>query len=750
MRQHKRTRWMTYAIVGLLTTMSATACGGGDDSSTTNGGGGDGTTSGQNGDGTGTPDNRSQEGLGTVEGVAVLRGLQDHAGIQLQLHDSAGTAVATTSTITSGAYLLLNIEPGQYIISASWGDHTTERVVTQDVTVTANMLATVADLTLTPVGSITGQAKIGGSGRLGTEVFLPGTSYSARTDASGNYVMSGVPVGSYQVCAIAGGFATACVNDVAVAAAASVDAGMINITADAVVDSTTAALEGSVVLAGANAHNGVEIALAGTTIKTTSNADGTYTLIGVPQGQYNITYSAPDNSGWAQGLQIDSFQLISGVATQMPPVSIARGTVVRRLDGFIQNMQPVGDDGVLWRDHSVNQLMYRDLATGDERALGDLWVDRISPQSDVLVRGDNHQLLRVDITDGSTRILVDEANYTRVDREVYAAQYLWFVDITGTNSVIYRVAYDGLSAPEAVYTYSRGNYTGSYRPSPSGRYLLVDDDLNAAGNYGRILVDLNNNSKRWFAADVNLLDFSSDEQTIVYYGEPMTGDTDALVLVNTDGSGSVVHKDPSVTTSPRCGPYVIDAATNRYVYAVYDSNVGRTEVRTALMDESTTHTSHGDLPQSTSCGSVKVVGDQLLLGLFEGNRYDMPAYYSAPIDGSAPLTKLWGVGEDEQFHIDFLYQTDFLSGTKFLIPLRSWPDNRTRLWQIDLFNQANNRVVADTLPLQSAHGLDIHRLGYFNYAQPESGKALFTYAFGAYTHDYVGYNDYLISAPALP
>lgn len=75
-------------------------------------------------------------------------------------------------------------------------------------------------LQLARTGSVTGRvaAKAGKvSDLLGVDVFVPGTSYVAKTDAAGNYTISNVPVGRFTLVATKTGLGSASVDGVAVA-----------------------------------------------------------------------------------------------------------------------------------------------------------------------------------------------------------------------------------------------------------------------------------------------------------------------------------------------------------------------------------------------------------------------------------------------------------------------------------------------------------------------------------------------------
>jgi formylglycine-generating enzyme required for sulfatase activity len=84
-----------------------------------------------------------------------------------------------------------------YTIYASSKD-SQEKAVKSGITVTAGKSVRATELNLTPIGNISGKARLDGaaSGNLGIMVFIAGTSYAAMTDDTGAYTISGVPAGA--------------------------------------------------------------------------------------------------------------------------------------------------------------------------------------------------------------------------------------------------------------------------------------------------------------------------------------------------------------------------------------------------------------------------------------------------------------------------------------------------------------------------------------------------------------------------
>lgn len=95
-----------------------------------------------------------------------------------------------TTTDASGKYTFTGIPEGEYTLSAVTPDGA--QIVTSLAVRASNV--PVPDMQLKPLGTITGQVTLSGSGVMGAIVYAKGTSYAAITDASGNYSISDVPV----------------------------------------------------------------------------------------------------------------------------------------------------------------------------------------------------------------------------------------------------------------------------------------------------------------------------------------------------------------------------------------------------------------------------------------------------------------------------------------------------------------------------------------------------------------------------
>jgi hypothetical protein len=126
--------------------------------------------------------------------AAKVTAIATSSGTMLPDSQTVETTVVTNDT---GLYSFPRLDKGSYNIQA----------ISKDSLYTGLIAFTRVDTTFLDLGTdtlhgpgaIKGRALIGGSNMLGTWVFIPGTSYLAITDSLGNFTISWVPLGRYDV-----------------------------------------------------------------------------------------------------------------------------------------------------------------------------------------------------------------------------------------------------------------------------------------------------------------------------------------------------------------------------------------------------------------------------------------------------------------------------------------------------------------------------------------------------------------------
>ncbi len=191
-----------------------------------------------------------------------------------------------TMTDAEGVYVLSGLDTGTYFIEASRdGMKATSRaVVSPDA-------AAVVDLELTPTGSLSGTCELEGAetgDHAGTFVVIKGTDYIGYTGSDGSFEIHQIPVGSYQVSFVHGGYETYDYpQDVSIPAA------------EAYIFSQTQTLsslmggdiEGTVTAQDTQPIEGVMVRVADTDRYARTDADGFYRLENVPPGTHTVQFT---------------------------------------------------------------------------------------------------------------------------------------------------------------------------------------------------------------------------------------------------------------------------------------------------------------------------------------------------------------------------------------------------------------------------------------------------------------------------
>jgi hypothetical protein len=176
-------------------------------------------------------------------------------------------------TLPDGTYNLIARRPGSTYRAIKW----------------QVQAATFVDLDLTPTGTLKGKVVASGLGdSTGIEVFVPGTDIVGRTDANGNYTLTNVPVGSYQVAAKATGFGLGQAASTQVTAGQVATAGDISLAPAA---TAKGGLKGRLVYPDNSAASGVTVSIDGNGASgsTATKVDGTFTLSDLPATYVRLT-----------------------------------------------------------------------------------------------------------------------------------------------------------------------------------------------------------------------------------------------------------------------------------------------------------------------------------------------------------------------------------------------------------------------------------------------------------------------------
>lgn len=136
---------------------------------------------------------------------------------------------------------------------------------------------------LPSTGSIQGKITLQGKTDFaGIDVFVPGTSFIAKTDSLGNFVILFIPEGTYAVRAEKLGFQAHQIENVRVVSTQATDLSQIILSPTVTVGSVS----GKAFLLNQSNHQGIQLKIAGVTTSTSS--DGSYLVNNVPVGSHTL------------------------------------------------------------------------------------------------------------------------------------------------------------------------------------------------------------------------------------------------------------------------------------------------------------------------------------------------------------------------------------------------------------------------------------------------------------------------------
>jgi len=241
----------------------------------------------------------------TLAGAVTLEALDasepDLSGVLVSV---PGTSL-TASTDAAGHFTLTGVEPGSWTVQATKAGYKSATVTGVTVTLDdGNSTVAVPTLDLLVArGDILGRVALQldalsgekEASAAGVGVSLSGRPGAAFTDVAGNFLFSGVPVGTYVITASKYGFKTDSIQLV------EVTEGRITVLAELVLPPDPGGVEGAVLVLGASDSAGVTVRARGTSLSgtptevvTLSDAAGAWRISPLPAGSYNVTFEKTD------------------------------------------------------------------------------------------------------------------------------------------------------------------------------------------------------------------------------------------------------------------------------------------------------------------------------------------------------------------------------------------------------------------------------------------------------------------------
>jgi len=305
------------------------------------------------------------------------------SGVRMILQSSDYSVYVETTTDAEGDYSFTELPLGDYRVKAEpsgglatqwWQGASSEFEATLVGISTAGQSVAAIDFLLEEGASISGTVRgADGESIAGLEVFaesMSWNSYSVFTDASGDYTISGLPVGEYRLKVVGGdGWLGEWWNGATTRNTASIIT--IAFTGQAITGKDFqlergGSISGTVTGPDGTPLESVEVwaqpeSWESGALFTTTDASGAYTLAGVANERYTIRFIAPSGSGlrtqywqgadwareadWVTGVQGAS---LSGISAQLLEGATASGTVIDAvtgdpLEGIQVRLNPVED-----------------------------------------------------------------------------------------------------------------------------------------------------------------------------------------------------------------------------------------------------------------------------------------------------------------------------------------------------------------------------------------------------------------------
>jgi hypothetical protein len=251
--------------------------------------------------------------VGTITGVVTNTAGAPLSGASVS---SGGNGAVTGS---DGAYTL-QVPAGTSTLTAALAGY---RSASESVTVTAGQSTQAATLQIQPVnpGNVTGTV-VNGSGQGLSGVTVSAAGLTTSTAADGSYALSNLPAGQTTIKASLTGFQSGSTTVTVVAATTTAAPGITLV-------SGSGSISGSVKTTAGAAIVGASVGFGGGT--ATTDANGNYTLTGVPVGTVQLVASASGFQSVTQSVTV------SGGATSTANFTLAAGAATGTVTGRITN-----------------------------------------------------------------------------------------------------------------------------------------------------------------------------------------------------------------------------------------------------------------------------------------------------------------------------------------------------------------------------------------------------------------------------
>ena len=240
------------------------------------------------------------------------------------------------------------------------GDIKTDGHVKNDPDGHADPIASVGSATPVTAGNLSGSVI---SGAL---IVIEGTSFSAISE-NNVYTINNIPTGTYTVTASKSGYLSETATGV------SITAGNTTTQNFSLQEVPTFSVSGSVTDDKSVAVSNALVTIEGTSLSGYTDANGTYLITGVPQGNYQITASAQGFADAKQSISV-SVSNLTNVNFSLTPVT--SGSINLTASGYKVRGQQKAD--LSWTGATAPVTIYRDNAVVATNIAGTSFTDNIN------------------------------------------------------------------------------------------------------------------------------------------------------------------------------------------------------------------------------------------------------------------------------------------------------------------------------------------------------------------------------------
>ena len=285
-------------------------------------------------------------GTAMVSGRAYFSNMDDHSGFEVRLYldespwdEKDSVTVATATTGEDGRFRFYRLPAGTYQIEVSHGPMTIDGAREWGPFGLGDGESRILpDLSFTATGTIEGNVLFDFlyHRTLEAVVFTQQRKHQTVAGTDGAFRLEGVLPGEYRVCAGSDLSIGRCIDGVKVHGleASRVQDMVLSKAVD--YQDSNVVVSGRVTLFGQGDSSGIKVTagMGGMTTETYTDASGEYLLEYATAGRADISFHAPDESGYEQGAGALHYVLYGGTTERMPDQELVRGDAVWSTDLF--------------------------------------------------------------------------------------------------------------------------------------------------------------------------------------------------------------------------------------------------------------------------------------------------------------------------------------------------------------------------------------------------------------------------------